>query len=235
MVVTVTCALLLATAVAGQDSAAQENPIKVRPATETVAILPFSMQAGTETAVKTAKETLLALFASEGVKPALKADTLHTWIDVLGNRQPVELYKVREYVPDLPRPQELLKLGQQLNVDFVCAGRLTWHSTSKWVGLGPKTKAYAYLDLMLIDVEKKLVLVDAKRIKTDSTRIEKGWETAASILVSGGFTVLSGGPKTPHQQRAAQIAIAMALEPWLKEREVERRTKRRIGGEAPPS
>lgn len=235
MILTATCALLLASAATAQQSATQESPVKFRTATETVAILPFSMQAGTETAVKTAKETLLALLASEGVKPASKADTLHAWIDVLGNKPPVEIYKVRAYVPDLPRPQELLKLGQQLNVDFVCAGRLTWHSTSKWVGLGPKTKAYAYLDLILIDVEEKLILVEAKRIETDSTRVEKSWETAASILVSTGFTMLSGGPKTPHQQKAAQMAIAKALEPWLTEREVARRKKRRIGGGADPT
>ena len=222
-------ALICASGIQDQD-VAQKEPIKSAKTTETVAVLPFAMQAGTPTAVQTAKDTLIGLFAAEGVLEVEKAKVLRAWVDTLGFKHPGEQYEAMEYVADLPRAQALLKLGQELGVDYVCAGRLTWHTTSKWVALGPKTKAYAYLDLMLIDVEEKLILVDAKRIETDSTRIEKSWETAASLLISSGFTMLSGGPKTPHQQRAAQMAIAKALEPWLLEREVARRIKKRIGG-----
>lgn len=83
--------------------------------------------------------------------------------------------------------------------------------------MGPKTKADCTVSMVIIDVSKGEVILDSKDVVADSTKVEKGWETAASLLVSAGFTVLSGGPKTPHQQRSAQMAIGKAMEPWLKE------------------
>ncbi|MGC8668834.1 MAG: hypothetical protein ACP5VE_12045 [Chthonomonadales bacterium] len=38
---------------------------------------------------------------------------------------------------------------------------------------------------------------------------------AGTVLLTPLFTVVSGGPKTPHEQRAVQLAIAKAIQPWL--------------------
>jgi hypothetical protein len=69
---------------------------------------------------------------------------------------------------------------------------------------------------MIVDVQNKMVVLDAKGVKADDTRVESGLATAGALLVSGWITVASGGAKTPHQKKAAVIAVAKAFDPWLK-------------------
>ena len=90
-----------------------------------------------------------------------------------------------------------------------------------------KTKAWCIVDAYVVDVHNAELDLEARHVTADSTRVEKGWETAASLIVSAGFTVFSGGPKTPHQQRAAQAA-GMAFEPWLLERKIAQRVPKKI-------
>jgi len=124
----------------------------------------------------------------------------------------------KDYYPDLPKDDELLLLGKTLKVDYVTACRVRWATSSKWVMLGPKTKATCVVDTKIINVATESVILRSENIVADSTRIEKGWETAASVLISSAFTMVSGGPKTPHQQKAAEAAISISYEPWIKER-----------------
>jgi hypothetical protein len=49
----------------------------------------------------------------------------------------------------------------------------------------------------------------------DSTAKEDSLKAVGTILLTPLFTVVSGGPKTPHEQRAVQLAIAKAIQPWL--------------------
>lgn len=180
-----------------------------------VAILPWTLKDGTDTARKTAKETLTTLFEKSNyeVVPMVRAKTV--WEEQLSLPVLKEEVNGKDAYPDLPSAENLLKLGKAMNVQFVCAGRASWHTKSVWVGLGPKTKADCTVDCIVIDVAKAEVVLDAKGIKADSTRKEAGLETAGAILVSFGITALSGGPKTPHQQRSAILAISDALKPFL--------------------
>lgn len=180
-----------------------------------IAILPWTFREGTETAMKTAKETLTNLFEKSNfeVVPPVRAKTI--WEEQLKMPPIKEEVTGKDSYPDLPTPESLLKLGKEMGVQFVCAGRATWHTKSVWVGLGPKTKADCTVDTIVIDVSKAEVVLDAKSIKADSTRKEAGLETAGALLVSFGITALSGGPKTPHQQRSAVLAISDALKPFL--------------------
>jgi hypothetical protein len=182
-----------------------------------VAILPWHFEDGTETAVKTAQDTVKTLFEKVNyeVVPEVRAKTV--WEETLKKR----------LGSDIPDAKDLLELGKEMKVDLVCAGKAKWRTRSVWVALGPKTKADCTVSMVLIDVKKGEVVLDAKDVNADSTKVEKGWETAASLLVSAGFTVLSGGPKTPHQQRSAQMAIGKAMEPWLK---LQAATPKKIGG-----
>ena len=41
-------------------------------------------------------------------------------------------------------------------------------------------------------------------------------KAGADVLLTPLVTVVSGGPKTPHEQRAVQIAVAKALKDWVK-------------------
>ena len=192
-----------------------------------VAILPWTLKDGTDTAMKTARETVRMLFEKSNYEVVPEVRTKTIWEEELKLGSIKEIVQGKDSYPDLPSAKDLLALGKQMNVDIVCAGRASWHTKSVWVGLGPKTKADCTVDTMIIDVKKEEIILDAKAVKSDSTRKEKGLETAGALLVSFGITALSGGPKTPHQQRAAQNAIGLALEPWLRTAAAQ---NRKIGG-----
>jgi len=183
---------------------------------KTVAVLPWSFRGGTDTAVQTAKDTISLFFAKTKYEAVPTVRVNSAWEDKLGNPPVKQIIKDDDPLPDLPSPKQLLALGQKLNVDLVCAGRAKWHTKSVWISLGPKTKADCTVDMLLIDVKKQEVLLDQKDINADDTRKESGLETAGALFVSMGITAFSGGPKTPHQQRAAQLALGLAFEPWLK-------------------
>ena len=182
----------------------------------TVAILPFALKDGTETAEKTARETIQALFEKSKHEVVSPIKVSSAWENVLGNPAFPSHIEGGEGLPPMPTPKALLALGKKLKTDYACGGRVLWHTKSVWVGLGPKTKAEATVDILIVDVKKSEIALNATGVKSDSTKKESGIETAGALLVSFGVTALSGGPKTPHQQRAAQNAISVAMEPWLK-------------------
>lgn len=192
-----------------------------------VAILPWALKDGTDTAMTTAKDTVKLLFEKSNfeVVPEVRAKTV--WEEDLKMKPFKQVLQGDDAMPDLPTPKDLLALGKQMNVDLVCAGKAAWHTKSVWVTLGPKTKADCTVSVLIIDVKKEEVVLDAKDVKSDSTRKEKGLETAGALLISFGITAVSGGPKTPHQQKAAQNAIALAMEPWLRTAAAQ---NRKIGG-----
>jgi hypothetical protein len=66
-----------------------------------------------------------------------------------------------------------------------------------------------------VDVKKGEVALDARDVRMDSTAKEDALKAIGALFVSSLFTVVSGGPKTPHEQRAVQLATAKAMEPWL--------------------
>lgn len=181
-----------------------------------VAILPWVLRDGTETAMETARKTVDTLFEKINyeIVPSTRVKTV--WEEELQHPALRLAVKGKDNYPELPTAKELLALGKSMKVDIVCAGRASWHTKSVWVNLGPKTKAECTVDIIIINVKTEEVVLEAKGVKADSTKSEKGLETAAALLVSVGFTALSGGPKTPHQQRSAQKAIGLAMEPWLK-------------------
>ena len=121
---------------------------------------------------------------------------------------------------------DLLKLGQELGADWVITGHAAWHTRSIWIGLGPKTKSDCTVDMVIVDVKKKELSLDARQVTMDSTAKEDPLKAAATLLfglvrVEGQLlltlplTVVSGGPKTPREQRAVQLAIAKAIQPWI--------------------
>lgn len=129
------------------------------------------------------------------------------------------------HLPKFPSEKDLLAFGKKAGVDFVCIGNLSWRVRSVWVALGPKTKADATVSTKIIDVAKEEVVLEALDVSSGSTKAEKWYETAGSLLVSWGITVFSGGPKTPHIQKAAVKAIGAATDPFFA------KSGRKIGGE----
>lgn len=118
-------------------------------------------------------------------------------------------------VPLLPDPKQLLALGKAAGADYVCVGTLSWRVRSIWVGLGPKTKADASVSVIIVDVKKAEVALNVIDMSSDSSKAEKWYETAGALLVAWGITLFSGGPKTPHIQKAAVKGIGAATDPYF--------------------
>jgi hypothetical protein len=177
-----------------------------------------------EPGMKTAKDLLRKLFEEKaGYEVISDAITRAAWEELGYPERPPTVEELGQ-LPPLPDGKKLLELGKKAGVDFVCVGTLAWRVRSVWVGLGPKTKVEAIVNVMIVDVNKAEILLEATNVSSDSTKAEKWYETAGALLVSWGITLFSGGPKTPHIQKAAVKAIGAATDPFFA------RIGRKIGG-----
>ncbi len=207
--------VLLVAAFAASPVFAQGEAVQV----PKVAIYPWSFaenERGTNpTAVETARSTLQKLFERraqfEVISPARCAAA---WRE-LGYEEIPETVEEPGQLPATYDPKKLLEFGKKVGADYVCAGTLAWRVRSVWVGLGPKTKANAVVNVMIVDVRKAELALDVRGFDSDSTKAEKWYETAGALLVTWGITLFSGGPKTPHMQNAAIKAIGGATDPWF--------------------
>jgi len=183
-----------------------------------VAIYPWTFaenEKGTnQTAIDTATSTLQKLFSQRGQMQILPDSAAQDAWKELGFPDVPQTVSNPSKLPSIDTKQ-LLALGKKLGVDYVCAGTLAWKVKSVWVALGPKTKADATLNIVIVDVNKGQVVLQEKDFNSASTRAEKWYETAGAILVTWGITVFSGGPKTPQMQNAAIRAIGAATEPFF--------------------
>ncbi len=194
-----------------------------------VAIFPWTFaenERGTNmTAVTTAMDTLRRLFEQRGGYEVISEVRCRAvWREMGMQEVPLTV----ENPSDLPRTfdeKRLLEYGRRLGVDYVCAGTLSWRVRSVWVTLGPKTKADATVNLIIIDVKNGEVAHEVRELNSASTKAERWYETAGALLVNIGITVVSGGPKTPQMQNAAVKAIGAAVEDFLAQR-----SRRKIEG-----
>lgn len=129
---------------------------------------------------------------------------------------------------ELPDPANLIKIGQELGVDYVVVSRCHWLVRSPWVLLGPKTKAEATVDLWIVDVPKSEFSLKAERIKSDSTEKAPDWKIAVDLFLAP-ISAFSGGPKTNHEIKSGVLSLGKAIQPWLEKMQTGG-NKIRIGG-----
>lgn len=177
---------------------------------DTIAVLPWAMTNGTDGAKRTGRDFLAQTLPRMNLEPIPEARTLAAWNEVAKSDYPTE--------GPLPSATQLLEVGRRLGVDYVMAGSASWHSRAIWISLGPKTKSTCTVSVRVVDVARQAVPLDVKALKMDSTAKEDTLKALGTVFVTALFTVVSGGPKTPHEQRAVQLALAKALDPWAAER-----------------
>jgi hypothetical protein len=117
---------------------------------------------------------------------------------------------------DLPSDQDLEAFGQRLHASVVLFGRVSWHTRSIWVDLGPKTISTAHVDAYVFDVAAGHTVYKKEGEDGRSDEPENGWKVAADVLITPLVTAVSGGPATPREERAVQIAIGKAIRPWVR-------------------
>ena len=113
----------------------------------------------------------------------------------------------------LPSTSQLRKFATELKADRVLYGKVSWHTRSIWVGAGPKTISTATASVYVYD--RRANKVTFKHSGTGrSDEKENALKVAGAVLLTPFVTAVSGGPSTPREQRAAQIALARAFQTW---------------------
>ncbi len=116
-----------------------------------------------------------------------------------------------------PRRSEVVRFGKAVKAQYVVYPRFDFHSRSIWVNLGPRTVSTVTTDMTITDVTTGQIVYRKKGVQGRSDEKQQVAKIAAAVLISPLVSAVSGGPKTPQEQRAAQISVARALTPWLKQ------------------
>jgi len=117
---------------------------------------------------------------------------------------------------NLPSRSSLEAFGNSLHANEVLYGSVSWNTRSIWVNLGPKTISTATVDAYVFDVSSKKVVFKMKGVTGRSDEKSNGYKIAADVLISPLVTAVSGGPATPREQRAVQIALGRAYHTWVR-------------------
>lgn len=176
------------------------------PSRGSVAVYPVIFDdSGTETSRAKAKEAMTEIFKKGGFNVADDSKAANAW------------RSKRFAMPTITRPPtkaNLVSFGKSLGVRYVSSASVTFHTRSIWVNLGPKTISTCHVTLTIVDTQTGAIVHEADAEgrsdeKSDNLKI------AGAILISPLVTAVSGGPKTPQETRAAQIASARALEKFI--------------------
>jgi len=121
-------------------------------------------------------------------------------------------------LPSTDKPASLdniVRFGKEIKARYVVAPAFDFYSRSFWVLLGPRTVSNATVDVIITDVETGTVAYTKQGIRARSDEKADVIKGVADVLVTPFVTVVSGGPKTPQEQRAVRIAVAKALKDWV--------------------
>ena len=114
----------------------------------------------------------------------------------------------------LPTHAQLQTYGKSLQAQKVVYGSVSWHTRSIWVNLGPKTVSTATINVYVFDVAANRVVFKKLGVTGRSDEKSDGYKIAADVLFTPLVTMVSGGPATPQEQRAVQIALGRAYHDW---------------------
>jgi hypothetical protein len=167
----------------------------------------FSRDSGAEGSRKTAVASVREALQKAGYSLASNSAAASVWkrlrIPLPSTDQP-------------PKARELARFGREMKADFVVSAVFDFHSRSIWVDLGPRTVSTAKASVSVFAVGTGKVVYRKRNAQGRSDEKANAVKIAADVLLTPLVTVVSGGPKTPQEQRAVQIAVARAMQGWLK-------------------
>ncbi len=173
---------------------------------EQVAIAPWTFVDGTKTSRETAIDTVRNIIEGQGwnVLPQEIVD-----------RQFESMKSDLTYRDGQPLAAELIKFGKSVQASKLVYGKISWHTRSIWVGAGPKTISTSTVDVFVFDVNSGKTLFKKSKVEGRSDEKEQTLKVVAAVLVTPLITAVSGGPATPREQRAVQISLGRAFEPFI--------------------
>lgn len=213
---------LVATASAQKIGA--KDPVVPTVNLKKIAVLPLMFrkndsESNNKTAIDAYRANLLDAFTKLGIEQIDQAKVNGTWRLSIGH-----MFEASRF--ELPTPEDVVKFGKDMGVDYVAVSRCRWDVKSIVSFKGIQTRARATIDLWIINIPKSEFSLKTDGAVTDSRENLPDWKVAVSLLILP-ITFLSGGPETPHMVRSGQMSVAKALAPWL---EKQTPGQIRIGG-----
>lgn len=168
---------------------------------------PFAFDHGTKTSRSTAYDTAEGIARKAGYASVPHQVAKSAWEDL----------RLRHATPgNLPTTDELRRFAHKVNARIVLYGTVSWKTKSQWVGAGPKTISTAVVDVYVYSVRQDKVVFSKTAVSARSDERENAYKVAADILLVPIVSAVSGGPATPREQRAVQLALAHAYYRWAK-------------------
>ncbi|MES1227689.1 MAG: hypothetical protein ABUL72_03405, partial [Armatimonadota bacterium] len=167
---------------------------------------PWTFENGTDTARETAINTAEEIarkagYASVPTDVAEAAWKSHNWRTPTYGRTPTRA--------------TLRAFGRAVNADKVLYGSVSWHTRSIWVNLGPRTISTATVNMNVLDVKSGRITFSRNGIEGRSDEDTDNYKLAADVLFTPIVTAVSGGPATPQEQRAVQVAMGVGYHEWV--------------------
>jgi len=174
-----------------------------------VAVYPviFSHNSGDETSRKTAVVSLDETLQKAGFTLISSRVAANTW-----RRLGLPMASAE----DPARRTDLVRMGTELKARYVVSAVILFHTRSIWVDLGPRTVSSATVDIVITDVNDDKTVYSRQDVTGRSDEKFDLAKAGADLLITPLVTIVSGGPKTPHEQRAVQIAIAKAMRDFVR-------------------
>lgn len=203
--------VLAAGLILGQASAdihRQEEGNNLPPDVRKVAVIPLGNMDGTTGAREKTAVALRKFLERKGCK-IIEGESVRKAYEEIVGETPGSRDKL---IP--MNDKDILKVGRSLNVDYILAVNLKWHTKSIYVFPTLRTKADCTADAIVVDVARAEVTLDRRNVKADSENKNLGSAVAAAFTYLSAGAV-SGGPKTPPQTLAGVKAVYASLEPFL--------------------
>ncbi len=169
-----------------------------------VAVWPWTFDGGDKTSRTQVTETIRHILEHHGFAVLPQPEMERRFMDL----NPAVAYRGAH-----PDPADLGRFASAVLADKLVGGHVHWDTRSIWVGTGPKTISTAKVEIFVYDGHTGSMEFQGKGEGRSDER-ENVLKDAGDVLVTPLITVVSGGPATPREQRAVQIAIARALRPW---------------------
>lgn len=160
---------------------------------------------GTETSQATTKRALTEVLSKGGFRLVSDSAAASAW-KKLGGRTPTYTRP--------PSVEQLTRFGSRVGARYVVMAQVHFHTRSIWVNLGPKTVSNCDISVTIVDATKATIVYEQDG-EGRSDEKSDALKVAGALLINPLITAVSGGPKTPQESRAGQIAAARALQRWV--------------------
>lgn len=177
-----------------------------QPSRGTVVIFPVIFdETGTDTSRAKTKDALYEVMRKGGFKVVDESTARSAW-GRLGYRAPSPTRS--------PEVSQLVRLANNTKARYALTAQVHYRTRSIWVNLGPKTISSCDISVTIVDTTTGKVVYEQDASGRSDEKSDP-LKVAGALLITPLVTAVSGGPKTPQETRAGQIAVAMALKDFV--------------------